>query len=124
MAPVVNLGFALHVHFLSQLLVKKSPFLSSLFAKPNPYKRVQAIMWNNGSLYPIQGKFVDDSVCTVVPKGSTWVRNTPPLRVFLNMNMKMRWLQHPFAREKRRCPGVCTSLDAFSLPAPIISALS
>jgi hypothetical protein len=31
-----------------------------------------AIMWNNGSLYPIEGKFVDDSVCDVVPKGSTW----------------------------------------------------
>ena len=31
-------------------------------------------MWNNGSLYPIQGKFVDDSVATVVPKGSTWAR--------------------------------------------------
>ena len=28
-----------------------------------------AIMWNNGSLYPIKGMFVDDSVCAVVPKG-------------------------------------------------------
>eukprot|EP00035_Acanthoeca_spectabilis_P030799 m.11026 g.11026 ORF g.11026 m.11026 type:complete len:435 (+) comp4384_c0_seq1:56-1360(+) len=37
-----------------------------------------AIMWNNGSLYPIKGKFVDDSVCPVVPKGSTWARNPIP----------------------------------------------
>lgn len=37
-----------------------------------------AIMWNNGSLYPIKGKFVDDSVCPVVPKGSTWARNPVP----------------------------------------------
>eukprot|EP00937_MAST-01D_sp_MAST-1D-sp2_P000201 g201.t1 len=37
-----------------------------------------AIMWNNGSLLPIPGKFVDDSVCTVVPKGSTWARNPIP----------------------------------------------
>eukprot|EP01052_Picozoa_sp_SAG31_P036033 SAG31_NODE_4435_length_3232_cov_1.786467_1_plen_165_part_00 len=34
----------------------------------------QAIMWNNGSLYNISeaAKYVDDSVCDVVPKGSTW----------------------------------------------------
>ena len=25
-------------------------------------------MWNNGTLYPIKGMFVDDSVCPVVPK--------------------------------------------------------
>lgn len=37
-----------------------------------------AIMWNNGTLYPIKGKFVDDSVCTVVPSGSTWARNPIP----------------------------------------------
>jgi len=37
-----------------------------------------AIMWNNGSLYPIKGKFVDDSVCAVVPQGSTWARNPIP----------------------------------------------
>ncbi len=37
-----------------------------------------AIMWNNGTLYPIKGKFVDDSVCDVVPKGSTWARNPIP----------------------------------------------
>ena len=28
-------------------------------------------MWNNGSLYPVKGMFVDESVCPVVPKGST-----------------------------------------------------
>jgi hypothetical protein len=37
-----------------------------------------AIMWNNGTLHPIRGKFVDDSVCAVVPKGSTWARNPIP----------------------------------------------
>ena len=35
-------------------------------------------MWNNGTLYPIKGMFVDDSVCSVVPKGSTWARNPIP----------------------------------------------
>ena len=40
----------------------------------------QAIMWNNGTLYPIPhaAKYVDDSVCEVVPKGSTWARNPIP----------------------------------------------
>jgi hypothetical protein len=40
----------------------------------------QAIMWNNGTLYPIPGaaKYVDDSICPVVPKGSTWARNPVP----------------------------------------------
>ena len=40
----------------------------------------QAIMWNNGTLYPIPkaAKYVDDSVCPVVPKGSTWARNPVP----------------------------------------------
>ena len=37
-----------------------------------------AIMWNNGTLYPINGKFVDDTVCPVVPAGSTWARNPIP----------------------------------------------
>ena len=35
-------------------------------------------MWNNGTLHPIKGMFVDDSVCPVVPKGSTWARNPVP----------------------------------------------
>ena len=35
-------------------------------------------MWNNGTLYPIKGMFVDDSVCPVVPQGSTWARNPVP----------------------------------------------
>ena len=40
----------------------------------------QAIMWNNGTQYPIPhaAKYVDDSVCDVVPKGSTWARNPIP----------------------------------------------
>ena len=38
----------------------------------------QAIMWNNGTLRPIEGKFVDDAVCPVVPQGSTWARNPIP----------------------------------------------
>jgi len=37
-----------------------------------------AIMWNNGTLRPIEGKFVDDTVCPVVPAGSTWARNPIP----------------------------------------------
>ena len=39
---------------------------------------------NNGSLYPIKGKFVDDSVCAVVPKGSTWAVRLPLRRVRSN----------------------------------------
>ena len=35
-------------------------------------------MWNNGTLFPIKGMFVDDTVCPVVPKGSTWARNPIP----------------------------------------------
>lgn len=35
-------------------------------------------MWNNGSLRPIEGKFVDGAVCPVVPRGSTWARNPIP----------------------------------------------
>ena len=35
-------------------------------------------MWNNGTLHPIKGMFVDDSVCPVVPAGSTWARNPVP----------------------------------------------
>ena len=35
-------------------------------------------MWNNGSLRSIEGKFVDGSVCPVVPRGSTWARNPIP----------------------------------------------
>ena len=38
----------------------------------------QAIMWNNGTLRPIEGKFVDEAVCPVVPRGSTWARNPIP----------------------------------------------
>ena len=40
----------------------------------------QAMMWNNGTLYPIPhaAKYVDDSVCPVVPKGSTWARSPVP----------------------------------------------
>jgi len=37
-----------------------------------------AIMWNNGSVHPIPGMFVDASDCAVVPEGSTWARNPIP----------------------------------------------
>lgn len=35
-----------------------------------------AIMWNNGTLFPIKGVFVDGDV--VIPKFSTWARNPIP----------------------------------------------
>ena len=38
-------------------------------------RAAHAIMWNNGTLHRIKGQFVDDSVCPVEPKGSTWARN-------------------------------------------------
>jgi len=41
-------------------------------------RKAQAIMWNNGTMYPINGVFVDDSDCPVVPSGSTWARNPIP----------------------------------------------
>ena len=37
-----------------------------------------AIMWNNGTLRPIPGMFVDGDVCAVVPANSTWARNPIP----------------------------------------------
>ena len=37
-----------------------------------------AIMWNDGSVRKIEGLFVDDSVCPVKPRGSTWARNPIP----------------------------------------------
>ena len=52
-----------------------------------------AIMWNNGTLYPIKGKFVDGSVCAVVPKGSTWARNPIP-RIHTD-NVGMACATHP-----------------------------
>jgi len=50
----------------------------------------QAIMWNNGTLRPIIGMFVDDTVCPVVPKGSTWARNPVP-RIHTD-NEGMAWV--------------------------------
>ena len=47
-------------------------------------------MWNNGSLHPLPGKFVDDSVCAVVPAGSTWARNPVP-RIHTD-NIGMAWI--------------------------------
>ena len=46
-------------------------------------------MWNNGTLLPIDGMFVDDSVAAVVPKGSTWARNPIP-RIHTD-NVGMAW---------------------------------
>lgn len=50
----------------------------------------QAVMWNNGTLRPIRGMFVDDSVCPVVPRGSTWARNPIP-RIHTD-NVGMAWV--------------------------------
>ena len=47
-------------------------------------------MWNNGSLLPLPGRFVDDSVCPVVPRGSTWARNPVP-RIH-DDNLGMAWI--------------------------------
>jgi hypothetical protein len=62
--------------------------LSKRCSRPTDFQRMpldfvrgsQAIMWNNGSLYNIShaAKYVDDSVCPVVPQGSTWARNPIP----------------------------------------------
>ena len=55
-------------------------------------------MWNDGSLHPLPGKFVDDSVCAVVPAGSTWAR-TPVPRIHTD-NIGMAWI------------GACSNLDS------------
>ena len=61
-----------------------------------------AIMWNNGSLYPIEGKFIDDSVCPVVPAGSTWARNPVP-RIHTD-NIGMAYVGKCYD-QKARSPG-------------------
>eukprot|EP00054_Salpingoeca_dolichothecata_P014592 m.82724 g.82724 ORF g.82724 m.82724 type:complete len:404 (-) comp21070_c0_seq3:238-1449(-) len=43
---------------------------------PLPFNRsMQALVWNNGTRYPIKGVFVDEGV---MPLGSTWARNPIP----------------------------------------------
>lgn len=44
----------------------------------NFVRQSHAIMWNNGTLYPIKGKFVDKTICAVTPPHSTWARNPIP----------------------------------------------
>jgi len=81
-----------------------------------------AIMWNNGTLRPIKGMFVDDSVCTVVPKGSTWARSPIP-RIHQD-NIGMAFMGKctagcsqkgaPWCPEKEDCqqfPNPCPDLD-------------
>ena len=86
-------------------------------------------MWNNGTLYPIKGMFVDDSVCPVVPKGSTWARNPVPRIHTDNIGMAFIgkcWNQNgppgqvckqegaPWCNEKEDCsnfPTQCPEID-------------
>eukprot|EP00037_Helgoeca_nana_P009012 m.79439 g.79439 ORF g.79439 m.79439 type:complete len:425 (+) comp19295_c0_seq1:30-1304(+) len=72
--------------------LEKMPCTESEFQElPLEFVRdAQAVQWNNGSMYPIKGMFVDDSVCAVVPKGSTWARNPIP-RIHTD-NIGMAWV--------------------------------
>ena len=66
-------------------------------------------MWNNGSLLPLRGMFVDDSVCPVVPVGSTWARN--PIPRIHDDNLGMAWVGGCWGQEGP--PGqVCRQEDA------------
>jgi len=75
----------------------------------------QAIMWNNGTLYPIKGKFVDDTVCNVVPKGSTWARNPVPRIHTDNEGMayvgKCTGGTSPFKSDCQQFPTPCPDLE-------------
>jgi hypothetical protein len=85
-----------------------------------------AVMWNNGTLLPIAGKFVDDSVCAVVPKGSTWARNPIP-RIHQD-NVGMAFVgkclaQHPAAAGDPVCkqdgaPWCNEKEDCMQFPSP------
>jgi len=68
-------------------------------------KSAHAIMWNNGTLYPIKGMFVDDSVCPVVPKGSTWARNPIP-RIHTD-NIGMAYVGKCFAQNAPAGEPIC-----------------
>lgn len=59
-------------------MVRRRSHRSSLFLGVPVLKRF--VVRNNGSLYNIShaAKYVDSSVCDVVPKGSTWARNPIP----------------------------------------------
>ena len=65
---------------MGRLCPADAPLKEECFqATPLDFVRsAQAIMWNNGSLHPLKGAFVDDADCPVVPKGSTWARNPIP----------------------------------------------
>lgn len=75
----------------------------------------QAIMWNNGSLYNISkaAKYVDDSVCAVVPKGSTWARNPIPRIHTDNIGVSDLRLFFPFATHPFLLPREAPSCARF-----------
>jgi len=78
-------------------------------------------MWNNGSLYPIAGKFVDDSVCAVVPKGSTWARNPIP-RIHTD-NIGMAFVgacQAKFGQSDGYCSPHKADCQNFPTPCPAL----
>jgi len=82
----------------------------------------QAIMWNNGSLYPIPkaAKYVDDSVCDVVPKGSTWARNPIP-RIHTD-NVGMAFVGSCTLRNGSWLPsGVIDDCQQFPTPCPALA---
>lgn len=81
----------------------------------------QAIMWNNGTLHPIKGMFVDDSDCPVKPEGSTWARNPIPRIHTDNIGMARvgnctygRPRRGPWSGDKEDCqqfPTPCPAID-------------
>jgi len=77
-----------------RLCPASSPLTEECFQKmPLEFDRTkQALVWNNGTRYPIKGVFVDTGV---VPQGSTWARNPIP-----RVNDDNRGLHDP-----ESCPG-------------------
>jgi len=84
-----------------------------------------AIMWNNGSLYPLKGMFVDDTVCPVIPTGSTWARN--PIPRIHDDNLGMAFIGGCWSQEgppgqvckQESSPGRCwDKKDCSNFPTP------
>lgn len=78
-------------------------------------------MWNNGTLYPIKGMFVDDSVCSVVPKGSTWARS--PIPKIHRDNIGMAYIGNCTLENAQACTldrGKCSQAkdDCINFPTP------
>lgn len=79
-------------------------------------REAHSIMWNNGTIYPIKGMFVDDSECPVTPKGSTWARNPIP-RIHTD-NIGMAFVGNCTYDSPRRGSWSAAKADCQQFPSP------